>query len=714
MAQTIKLKRSAEQGNEPTLGQLALGELAINTYDGLLFIRKDDGTASIIRVNDRDTDDLSEGSTNLYFTAQRVRDEIDGNPLDEIDYIDFAVQSAPSYAEGRVFYDNVNKALAVYNSEADITLQVGQEEYLRVYNNTGSTLTNGTPVYATGSFEGTPTVDAADATTETKARVEGVVTHSIENNSYGFVTVRGMVSDIDTSGLTAGYPIHVAADGSLQTAAPTYPYYATDIGGCIISHASTGKIYVRIQHHTFETIRVSGNSHLDGNLTVDGDLTVNGTQSIVSQNNLSVDNSFVYLNSGDTIGEANTTFTGTGLDDAYFRGHYEGTTSKTFYVRIDGVGTGTGGVDTFEWSYDDFSTTEATGVDITGATQTLGENITIFFNATTGHTSGDVWSGSASPVNADSGWFSNRNTGTSGVGYTHMGIFFDVSDEKFKVVSEYGPEPEGTIDTTDASYTTGTLVGDFEGSLALTGAITGTGSVNISGDITTSGTVTASALSLGDDTEITWNADEGTIDIAYDGVTLQVGQEQHLYLKASVALTNGDVVAFNGAQGGHMLGTKADITDPNFKDYHIIGVCTEDIALGEFGYVTTYGKVRGVDTSAYAEGAILYLSNTPGQMTSTKPTAPDHALIIAAVVRSHANQGTILVRPTPGSHIEDLHDVGLGTLSNGDRLQWNATTERFENVSNDMSELNNDMWEVTSTVPTDGTGKPTGYVWYIV
>ena len=715
MAQTIKLKRSATTGNVPGTSDLALGEVAINTFDGKVFIKKDDGTASIVQVNLDDTDGLSEGSTNLYFTDQRARDAVSGNPISQVDYIDFAQQGAPAHAEGRVFYDTSSDALAVYNAESDVTLQVGQEEWVRVYNNSGATITNGTPVYLSGEFGTVPTISKSAASSEASSSCVGLATHDIETSTYGYVTARGVVGDIDTSGLTAGSKVHVGVTaGTLQTAAPSYPNYPTDIGICLISNASTGCIYVQVSEHSFESIRVSGNSHLDGNLTVDGDLTVNGTQSVVSQNNLSIDNSFVYLNSGDTIGEANTTFTGSGLDDAYFRGHYEGTTTKTYYVRIDGVGTGTGGVDTFEWSYDNFSTTEATGVDITGSTQTLGENITIFFNATTGHTSNNVWSGSASPVNTDSGWFSNRNTGTSGIGYTHMGIFFDVSDQKFKLVSEYSPEPEGTIDTTDSSYTPGTLAGNFEGGLSLTGSITGAGDIDISGDITTGGTVTASALALGGDSQITWNADEGTIDVAYDGVTLQVGQEQHLYLKASVALTNGDVVSFNGAQGGHMLGTKADITDSNFEDHHIIGVCTEDIALGEFGYVTTYGKVRGLNTSAYSEGAILYLSNTAGQMTTTKPAAPDHALIIAAVVKSHATQGTILVRPTPGSHLGDLHDVGLGTLTNGDRLQWNSTNERFENVSNNMSELNNDMWEVTSTVPTDGTGKPAGYVWYIV
>jgi hypothetical protein len=50
MSQTIKLKRSSVTGKAPTTTDLELGELAINTFDGKLFIKKDDGTASIIEV----------------------------------------------------------------------------------------------------------------------------------------------------------------------------------------------------------------------------------------------------------------------------------------------------------------------------------------------------------------------------------------------------------------------------------------------------------------------------------------------------------------------------------------------------------------------------------------------------------------------------------------------------------------------------------------
>ena len=50
MANTIKIKRSAVPAKVPTTGDLDLGELALNTYEGKLYIKKDNGTASIVEV----------------------------------------------------------------------------------------------------------------------------------------------------------------------------------------------------------------------------------------------------------------------------------------------------------------------------------------------------------------------------------------------------------------------------------------------------------------------------------------------------------------------------------------------------------------------------------------------------------------------------------------------------------------------------------------
>jgi len=51
MANSVKLKRSAVQGRNPTTSDLALGELALNTYDGNLFFKRDNGTESVVKVS---------------------------------------------------------------------------------------------------------------------------------------------------------------------------------------------------------------------------------------------------------------------------------------------------------------------------------------------------------------------------------------------------------------------------------------------------------------------------------------------------------------------------------------------------------------------------------------------------------------------------------------------------------------------------------------
>lgn len=180
---------------------------------------------------------------------------------------------------------------------------------------------------------------------------------------------------------------------------------------------------------------------------------------------------------------------------------------------------------------------------------------------------------------------------------------------------------------------------------------------------------------------IYWNSTEGTFDAALlNGVTLQLGQETHFYAKATEPISNGSLVMFAGAQGDHVLIANADLTSVGFKDTYIVGVATQSFTTNQYGYVTWFGKVRELNTSAWAEGTILYADkNNPGGLTSVKPTAPDHSIQIAAVVRSHATQGTLLVRPTFGYHLEDLHDVSISGSANKDILLYNSSTGVWEN-----------------------------------
>lgn len=71
MAQTLLLKRSAVPGKVPTTSDIPLGSLALNTYDGKLYTKKDNGTASIVELSGGGGGVLNEldgGSASSVFT----------------------------------------------------------------------------------------------------------------------------------------------------------------------------------------------------------------------------------------------------------------------------------------------------------------------------------------------------------------------------------------------------------------------------------------------------------------------------------------------------------------------------------------------------------------------------------------------------------------------------------------------------------------------
>lgn len=75
MAQTIKLKRSSTEGKIPTTSQLALGEIAINTFDGRIFFEKNDGSATIEQI--LTTDSITTGSITITGSLQTDNITID-------------------------------------------------------------------------------------------------------------------------------------------------------------------------------------------------------------------------------------------------------------------------------------------------------------------------------------------------------------------------------------------------------------------------------------------------------------------------------------------------------------------------------------------------------------------------------------------------------------------------------------------------------------
>lgn len=155
--------------------------------------------------------------------------------------------------------------------------------------------------------------------------------------------------------------------------------------------------------------------------------------------------------------------------------------------------------------------------------------------------------------------------------------------------------------------------------------------------------------------QLTWDTNDKTLSLGLNGgnAILQIGQESYYRVRNNTGsqIANGTVVRFSGAVGssGNMTVTPA-LANGTYPSGYIIGVATENIPNGEDGLVTNFGKVRGVNTSAYSVGDVLYASTSvAGGFTTTRPEAPNNIVSIA-VVLSSGNNGILFVRP----HVEDI------------------------------------------------------------
>lgn len=165
-------------------------------------------------------------------------------------YLDFDDNLAnPAYQQGRLFYDSTAKALSYYNDDADVTVNIGQENIVRVYNNTGADILNGQLCYISGASDEFPEVTLAQADVEaTSASTIGMATADIPDQTYGYITTSGIVHDVNTFGFTAGQALYLSDSvaGGYTNVAPLQPSYAIVIGYVTSIDAATGAIYVHI------------------------------------------------------------------------------------------------------------------------------------------------------------------------------------------------------------------------------------------------------------------------------------------------------------------------------------------------------------------------------------------------------------------------------------------------------------------------------------
>lgn len=176
--------------------------------------------------------------------------------------------------------------------------------------------------------------------------------------------------------------------------------------------------------------------------------------------------------------------------------------------------------------------------------------------------------------------------------------------------------------------------------------------------------------------QLAWNTEDKTLNLGLAGGSiLQLGEEELVYAnnRTGTTINNGEVVYVSGSQGNRVVISRAQaVTTPTNQVF--IAVATQSIAKNQMGYFTRFGLIRDINTAAYLEGDILWVSTTAGQMTSVQPSKPYSQIAVAIVTRAHAVNGIIMVSPYVVPRIGQLTDVDTTGATDGQALVYQAST----------------------------------------
>jgi len=137
-------------------------------------------------------------------------------------------------------------------------------------------------------------------------------------------------------------------------------------------------------------------------------------------------------------------------------------------------------------------------------------------------------------------------------------------------------------------------------------------------------------------------------------------------------ITNGTLVRLNGSQGdvptverAQSIAVSGSVNLLN----QILGVATHNIEAGTFGYITTQGLVRGLNTNAFNDGDTLFVgTGSAGVIQNVAPRAPYEIIPIGVCVKaSPGGSGIIYVAVQEPIDFSDLSSALVqGTYSYGD------------------------------------------------
>lgn len=193
---------------------------------------------------------------------------------------------------------------------------------------------------------------------------------------------------------------------------------------------------------------------------------------------------------------------------------------------------------------------------------------------------------------------------------------------------------------------------------------------------------TAAGLTPSNTGEIVWDDGEEVPAFVSNGTVVRLSLELLARCRNETGslIPKGTAVCIVGAAANRISIAPSDRTQPG-SACRTLGVTLGDIPNNNFGKVSTFGLVRGIDTSAFNEGDELFVGETPGSLTTVEPEAPARRLVVGYVVTSNANVGQLFVTLRRGVRMAEIDDAQqVSAYQDGEVFAFNAANNRFENT----------------------------------
>jgi hypothetical protein len=486
----------------------------------------------------------------------------------------------PVYAEARLFWDDSNKTYSLYNDDSSIKLPVGTQTRTKVYNNTGFDISSGKCVSITGTHaNGNGYVALTDVTDDvSKSNIVGFTLSDIVSGGFGYVLMQGKLIGVNTSAFpnSTAVWLSITEPGGLQS---TEPESSKVLAGTIlVSSVSAGTMIVNIKggaaSDQFEIVTPIDSYFGTKYKPLD---PASGGLYIEGNANKA---SGILINVPNNAGEQ---------------------TWGGFSFIQGGVGYETGG-DFILYGNDYFE-------------EELRNNMGFYF------TSDFYITGSRNTSNIV------VQLGTTAQSYNTQALQETVllinSDRTIQVPA-----------LTNALILTG---GDQS---LVTKKFTTDSYLPINPEYIDFNTVTGDPgwkegrmyYDTVKKTFVLYNDESET--------ALDLGEEQRVrvYNANGVTITNGAAVTVVGNAPDGSLEVELAIASDAVSALNTIGIATHSIEPGTYGWATTSGLVRSVDTSAYTPNSAIWLSDTiPGAYSLTRPLSPSYEVRMGGINKAQVD-----------------------------------------------------------------------------